>query len=470
MTFKEKSKLLVSDIRIWILLFFAIRMFGITDAPLEFGHNWRQTLTNMMTRNFYEGGVQMLYPKIDMAGNQTGIIGSEFPIFNYVTYLLSSVFGYEHWHGRLINLVVSSFGIYYFFLLIEKIWSKTVAFNATIVLLSSIWFGFARKTMPDTFSIALMIIGLYHCFTYVTSGKKLNLLLFFFFSTLGMLCKIPALSLLAAIPVLILEKEVQLKRKIEVFITSLIGVSIVFTWYFYWVPYLVDAFNYKLYFPKSLLGGFKEIKPVFAEYCKQFYKNALCSFVGFGFVIYGSIALIQQRNKYILFGLSLITVVFLAFTIKTGAVFPLHSYYIIPFTPIMALIVGIGLSKIPAKFQVFFLLVISIEAIANQQHDFFIKDSEKYKLSFERTVDKYIPKKDLIIINAGPNPQEMYFTHRKGWSYENFILNQNELDSLHKIGANYLIINKERYSEPISYYPKIYSGPNYDIYELKKKK
>ena len=136
----------------------------------------------------------------------------------------------------------------------------------------------------------------------------------------------------------------------------------------------------------------------------------------------------------------------------------------------MALIVGIGLSKIPAKFQVFFLLVISVEAIANQQHDFFIKHSEKYKLSFERTVDKYIPKKDLIIINAGPNPQEIYFTHRKGWSYENFILNQPQLDSLNQIGANYLIINKERYFEPISYYPKIYSGPNYDIYQLKKKK
>jgi len=39
MTFKEKIKFLVSDIRFWIIVFFVIRLFGITNAPLEMGHN-----------------------------------------------------------------------------------------------------------------------------------------------------------------------------------------------------------------------------------------------------------------------------------------------------------------------------------------------------------------------------------------------------------------------------------------------
>ena len=470
MTSREKVKVIISDIRFWILLFFVIRLIGITNAPLEMGHNWRQALTNMITRNFYEGGVQMLYPKIDIAGNQTGILGSEFPIFNYITYLFSSVFEYEHWHGRLINLIISSIGIYYFYLLIEKLCTKRIALNATIILLSSIWFGFSRKTMPDTFSIALTIIGLYQAFLFLTSGKKKNLISFFFFLTIGMLCKIPALSLMAVVPILFIIKEIEFKRKLSIVITSCLSIGIVFTWYFYWVPYLVETYNYKLYFPKSLIGGLKEIKPIFSEYLKQFYKNALCSFVAFPFFVYGILALIKEKNRNLTIGISLITFTFLLFTIKTGAVFPLHSYYIIPFTPIMALIVGIGISKIPVKFQIALLVIISIEAIANQQHDFFIKDSEKYKLAIEKVADKYIQKNDLIVINAGENPQEMYFTHRKGWSYGNFVINKPELDSLHSIGAKFLIINKAYYSNLIPFYRKIYSGSHYDIYTLGKSK
>jgi len=39
---------LFTDIRFWIFLFFLIRLVGITNAPLETGHNWRQSFTNMI--------------------------------------------------------------------------------------------------------------------------------------------------------------------------------------------------------------------------------------------------------------------------------------------------------------------------------------------------------------------------------------------------------------------------------------
>jgi hypothetical protein len=43
---------LLGDIRTWIVLFFLIRMIGITSAPIEIGHSWRQCLTAMIARNF----------------------------------------------------------------------------------------------------------------------------------------------------------------------------------------------------------------------------------------------------------------------------------------------------------------------------------------------------------------------------------------------------------------------------------
>ncbi|MBI3235711.1 MAG: glycosyltransferase family 39 protein [Bacteroidetes bacterium] len=255
MSKKEQLKLIVTDIRFWILIFFAIRMIGITNAPLETGHNWRQSLTNMMARNFLEIDANMLYPRIDMAGEKTGIMGSEFPFFNYLIYLVSLVFGYAHWYGRLINLIVSSMGIYAFYLLVKKICNGQVAFYASIILLSSIWFAFSRKIMPDTFSVSLVIIGLYFCYRYLTEGALWMLVSYFLLITLGMLCKIPALSLVSVISILLSVKEVPRTKIILIFSLTAVSVGIVGLWYFYWVPYLLDTYHYQLYFPKGLMEG-----------------------------------------------------------------------------------------------------------------------------------------------------------------------------------------------------------------------
>ena len=76
------------DIRIWIVLFFCIRLIGITDPPLEIGHNWRQTTVTMVARNFLEVDNNIFLPRIDFAGEKTGISGMEFPFLKYLIYLI----------------------------------------------------------------------------------------------------------------------------------------------------------------------------------------------------------------------------------------------------------------------------------------------------------------------------------------------------------------------------------------------
>jgi len=466
MTYKKQIKLILTDIRIWILFFFILRLIGITNAPLETGHNWRQSLTNMIARNFLEGNANVLYPQIDMAGNQTGIIGSEFPFFNYLIYITSLVFGYSHWYGRLINLIVSSFGIYFFHQFVKKNCNKEIAFYASIVLLSSIWFAFSRKIMPDTFSVSLVIIGLYWCYKYLITGSFLKLFLFFLFATLGMLCKIPALSLIAVIPILIFVKEIPVYRRLIVLTLTTISLAIVSLWYFYWVPYLLETYHYQLYFPKGLIEGFNEIRPLSPEFFEKFYFSSLLSYIAFVFFLAGLFFIYKSRNLYLKIGILVITITFFIFILKTGSVFPQHNYYIIPFTPVMSLIVGYGLSKFPSKYVYIPLILISLEGIANQQHDFFIKNSERYKPSLENIVDKNISKSALIVINGGQSPQEIYFSHRKGWTIDNKMINKEDLNHLKELGASYLIINKKSYTTTIKYYPIIYLSTNYDIYKL----
>ena len=44
----ENLKRLLLDIRFYLLYFFILRLYGITDAPLESSHSWQQVFTNMI--------------------------------------------------------------------------------------------------------------------------------------------------------------------------------------------------------------------------------------------------------------------------------------------------------------------------------------------------------------------------------------------------------------------------------------
>ena len=79
----------LNNVWIWILLFFLIRLIGITNPPLEMTHNWRQVTGLMVARNFLEVDNNILYPRIDDNGGQTGIIGMEFPTLNYLHYVVA---------------------------------------------------------------------------------------------------------------------------------------------------------------------------------------------------------------------------------------------------------------------------------------------------------------------------------------------------------------------------------------------
>jgi hypothetical protein len=431
----------LKDIRFWIFLFFIIRLLGITNPPLEIGHNWRQSLTNMVAKNFVEEGADLFHPKINMAGEKTGVIGSEFPFFNFLIYLFAKVFGFQHWYGRLINLIISSIGVFYFYRIIKTLANQRIALFSSIVFLSSIWFAFSRKIMPDTFSVSLVIIALYYAISYLKYDGFYKVILFFLLGTLGMLCKIPALSLMFGLVLVLLIKDIPKKRIFYLFAFSTLSVSIVFAWYFYWVPHLLEVYQFQLYFTKGFKEGFLEIVPYWDLLLEKFYFSALSSYIAFACFLMSLFFLFKNKEKKILYVIAVITLGFFAFILKTGDVFPLHNYYIIPFVPIMAFLVGYALDNINRKWAFVLMLGITVEAIANQQHDLFIKKSELYKLDLESNLEKITPKKDLVIINH-KSPQLMYFANRKGWTIENDKLDIQKIEELKKLGAKFLLIDK----------------------------
>jgi len=221
------NKRLFTDIRFWILVFALIRLYGITNPPLEAAHSWRQTTVSMVARNFYEVSPNFMYPRIDIAGEKTGITGMEFPLFNFLIYLFSLVFGFHEWFGRLINLLVSSTGIYYFYLLVRKYFSRETAFNAAFILLVSFWFSYARKIMPDTFASSLVITSLYYGSNYLDRKQSIsNLVLYVLFGMLGILSKLPVAYIWVIWLLWFLSKNVKMPVK-QIFMSATVVIAVI---------------------------------------------------------------------------------------------------------------------------------------------------------------------------------------------------------------------------------------------------
>lgn len=432
-------------IEFWIFILFVIRLVGVFNPPLEIGHSWRQVTGLMVARNFLEVDASILFPRVDDNMGGAGIIGMEFPSLNYLYYWMASIFGYEHWYGRLINLIVSSFGLLFFYKIIRiSAISERIAFFATLLLGASIWFTFSRKMMPDTYCISLMFIGIYYAIVYLQQSKISALLLYILFSSLAILSKIPAGIYLIVLLPFILNKKILLKNKITTVLMTIPALSLTYWWYFIWNPMLSEKYGIWYNAGMPFLEGMKEIFNNLAPTLHNFTFNAFSGYILFVIFVAGLVLAFVKKERKIFVPFLLVLGVFIPYVFKSGFFFHHHNYYIIPFVPAMALVAAYALNHIQKKWIFFSILLLGItESIANQQHDLFIKKSEKYKMSLEPILQEFSSKEDLIVINGNDNPQLIYLTHRKGWNCsDEQITDTAYLSGLKAEGCKYIVVHK----------------------------
>jgi hypothetical protein len=461
---------ILSNIYFWVVFFFLVRLYGITFPPLEVGHNWRQTDGLMIARNFYEGSANIFYPTTDVGGEKTGIVGCEFPVLNYLVFLMAVVFDYDHWYGRLIVLVISSIGTVFFYKLIKPQFGESTAFNATIILTVSLWFSYSRKMIPDTFAASLCIISLFFAFRYLRKGDLGNLFLFFILALLGCLSKILAATILTVLILPILDKHTSLKWKIGIVATGLIIMATICVWYFVWVPYLNTTYEFGDHFSMGMpfLTGAKDMFENFHSVLKRFYATPI-KYVGFVIFI-ASVIYSAREKQWLPFAVFSIPFLFyLILLVKTGANIVGDHYYILTAIPAMAFISGWGLSQINNwRVVVGLLAIIAIENIADQIYDFRIRQPFKALENLESIMDKVSAHDDLIAINADlHNPTAMYFAHRRGWvAPNNFLGEAAYLNEVRNKGCKYVVVVKKLYGDLNLENQIVFESEYFKIYRL----
>jgi hypothetical protein len=461
------------DVRFWLALLFVLRLYNITQPPVEKMHSWRQITGVMVARNYLEECNNFFFPRRDWNDGGTGIIGMEFPVLNYLHYLTAELFGYQHWYGRLINLMVTTAGLWFFFRLVRDVTGRRPALFATILLACSLWFVFARKIMPDTFSLSITLIGLYYGCQYLWYGGARNALAYGLIGALGVLCKIPALVLLAGPAPLILKASLPLQRRLVYTGLSLGVAAIVASWYFGWNMYLSATYQTTYNSGVGLLEGFHDILTHPRKVANSFYFDAM-KFSGFALFL-GSVGwAMRRRRTELLWPLGATALLMIGFMGKSGFMFYHHNYYVLTFVPIMALFAGWGAAQVSSRWLgVVVVFVVVAENIINLQHDFHRRPDQDYLLKLETWANQFSQRGDLIAVNGAQNPQQMYFAHREGWVPDDrTIVRKSYLQTIAAEGCQYALINKRRLSQQQQEhmqalpYPVVFDNSYYRAYRL----
>lgn len=460
---------ILTDIRFWIFILLLIRLESINLPPLD-EHAWRQCITLGVARNYAEVDATFWEPKTVICDSREGILAQEFPILNYIIFLFWSVFGEQNWVFRLIGLLTSSIGLLYFYYLVKRIFNENIAFASTIVFAVSVAFIYSRKAMPDVFSVSLCIIAIEYAYRFKNNPNFTNGLLFTLLLTLGLLSKMPAAMLLPFGYWLFDFSKVGLKKSLPIVLMGSFALLMMILWYWVWVPWAEKTYQFRLFYPTSLMDGYRELMENLQDLGKRFYPIALTSKISFIFCLLGVILALYKKEKKIIILFILSTFLLIFFMLKTGRVFSGHDYYIIPFVPTMSVMAGYTISFLSRWKYVFFgiLIVISIEAIIVHKKDFFVADFNRKYLRLESITDKYVKKSDRILINSGEGqPWMMYLAKRRGWTVSDRMKDTSWVNGEATVGLKYLLIEKAKWNDTIPY-PILYDDIDFRLYIVKR--
>lgn len=455
------------DYRVYIALFALIKCYHL-NIPVLDEHNRRQCLTLVVARNFVEIDPNILYPRSPICDSRTGIIPQEFPILNYLIALLFLVFGEQNWVFRILMVLSTSFGLVAFYQYTKNIINKEVAFFSLLLFASSIAFAYSRKAMPDIFAISLCLGALYYGYQYLSHHKIRYLLLYLFLSTLGLLTKMPAAVVLCLLLHPMLEEGFSVRRRMLLLIVSIFPLTMLYLWYFNWVPYLESEFGFKLYYTQSFADGWQEIVELGSRTYERFTPILFQNHVHFYASIAGLGLLIYNKKWRLMTAILASALVSLFFIVKTGKVFANHEYYILPLIPFMCILAALLYAQIK-KWKPFVWMLIgilSVISLQRQWHHMSIKENLRHFEHLSGIVDRHIPRESRILINSiHGNPMPLYMAHRRGWLNTEKYLDTLWLAGERTVGLEYMVLLKERLPENHPFQNPLYEDDNFALYK-----
>lgn len=126
-----------------------IRLFHLSGPPLD--HHWlRQYDTAAMARHFVSPDSSILEPQVNWGGAESGLVESEFPIYQYLVGFIARHTGHLETVGRLVSIFFYLLAAWVLYLFGRDEFDRRVGLVAVVIytILPLSWF-FTRSIQPD---------------------------------------------------------------------------------------------------------------------------------------------------------------------------------------------------------------------------------------------------------------------------------------------------------------------------------
>lgn len=452
------------------------------DLPPSGFHQWRQTQTLSVARNFFEEDMNIFYPRVDSRGEFTGITGMEFPLVSYLIAVGYKIFGYSYIIQRVIMLLFSFIALWGCFLFFRKLLNSQSfgAFASFFLMFSPLFCYYSICALPEVPALSFSFLSLYFFLSFSESGKKSCFIAGLIALTLAALIKLSSLVIVLYIVYCIVKRNE--KRFLKV--VRLAGIGFVFivvaAWYVY-ARYLRETYNnfdfrLEMNFPYSVDVILNVMKKVFVQWLPELYIN----YAAFVFFCAGVYFLIKVKyrvmNRFIFLYLTSFLIYFILFL----PMFEIHDYYAVPVLPVLTAVTTAGFVMMFEKSQkkkwvLYFtcLLLVTTPILGTVRSLSRLEsiDRKAEIFSVEEYLNAAAPEKDYLVIAAGDFSPSiyLYFMHRKGWSVGEK-LSPDDIDVMRSKGARYLISTSRTVDtqpalqDRISY---VSEYGNFRLYELK---
>jgi len=417
-------------------------------------HVWRQTQTQSTINNFYEEDMNILNPRRNDRGNGDGILRMEFPLMQWLVAATYKVFGNHLILSRIFMFIVGIFSVFGMYQLLANIFqNKDIALiGAWAFNFSPCFYYYTINPMPDNFALCCSIWGVALFFSWYRNNKLHLLLLSGLLLSIGALCKLPfILYFIVPLSWFLMELIKKGIHKDLILKASANSVFIILplVWYFS----VISAWD-----GNGIVGGIFDTEIPISTILYYFQDNLISTLpemlLNYGsvlFFILGFYFIVKNKsyNNPLFVIMAIWSFAILAYFIyEINMIATVHDYYLFPFFPILFILVAYGafnmlkLQKKSAKYLVYFLLLIlpltaylRMEVRWDPASPGFNADLLIYKKELRSAV----PKNALCV--AGNDISHyifFYYIDKKGWAFDNDLINAQSLKEMINKGAQYL--------------------------------
>ncbi len=424
--------------------------FHVFKLELIGYHVWRQTQTQTVIYNFDSNDNSIFHPqKFDITNGTTKLL-YEFPLYQWLIAQYNKIFDYSVSHSRYITFIIFCFFLVGFFKLLKLHVNDEVALATNFCLcFSPLLYYYCVNPLPDIFALTLSTWSLFYFIKFLKADSFKYVLLSAILLSLATLIKLPYILFGASVLVYLFQKikTKEISFSIKVSLIYLITFIAPIIWYAHAIPtWKGNGIT------EGIINNHKTFSVIFDFVQFHFISSLpelLTNYASTLFLLIGTIYCFKnfkslfQNTKHYLF----ILIAFLAyFLFEVNMIEKTHDYYLMPFIPLIFLIVAKGIQILYSgkyKMMVFvclFIVPITAWLRIDQRWNIIDPGFNSDYLNYTYFLQKNIPKNELCIIDSDESKFIiLYYLKRNGFCLNKGELNESTLDVLYNKGAKYLV-------------------------------